>query len=462
MKTVEVSAQEELDLIKCIEEMIGGKVVSIARQPRWRPSWFVTVEKNKPDQKDQHGDNKDELIELYVRGDRQSEVMPFPDLKREADILTVLQQQGIPAPTIYGMCESPQAIIMQASPGSRDVSTADTAEQGKDIARQYIQALADMHSLPLQQFADIGIRVPEGAEEIALVGLEAYLPLYKKQKTQPDPLIEFAMRWLRSNAPKHRESASFIAFDAGQFLFENGKITALYDFEFAMIGDPMADLATMAMRQSVEPMGEEIGILCDYYGQITGQPVDKKIVRYHHALFATVACMQFAGALSNPQPGDPHDIYLEWTLALRRSLLLVLADCMTVELAPPEALTTAKSHNAAALTMLVDTVSRFKVDTEQQQGVARASTRLLEYLQRLDQYGEQLEQLAIEDAEIFIGRTDGKDDMNQKLEAFVQQAEQSNNAALLQFFYSQIERQLMAFTDTGVGFSASHIRLEQL
>ena len=86
MKTVEVSAQEELDLIKCIEEMIGGKVVSIARQPRWRPSWFVTVEKNKPDQKDQHGDNKDELIELYVRGDRQSEVMPFPDLKREADI----------------------------------------------------------------------------------------------------------------------------------------------------------------------------------------------------------------------------------------------------------------------------------------------------------------------------------------------------------------------------------------
>src|SRR5690606_13349382 len=121
--------------------------------------------------------------------------------------------------------------------------------------------------------------------------------LYNRHKKKPEPLIEFAVRWLRSNIPAHRTKPSFIAFDAGQFLFENGKLTCLYDFEFAMVGDALTDLATMSMRQSVEHMGDDIGPLCQYYAEVTGEPLDIKVMRYHHALFATVACMQFVGSI---------------------------------------------------------------------------------------------------------------------------------------------------------------------
>jgi len=365
-----VTPQDEARLKDRIEHLVGGKVIDMDRQVRWRPSWYVSVRQG------------DTVLPVYVRGDRQSDIVPFPELKREADILRVLEQQGIPVPHIYGMCDNPVAIIMEASEGTRDVSTARSDEERRDVARQYIRALAAMHQLPLETFAEIGLSIPQGADEVALAGLEAYAPLYIKHKVAPDPFLEFAMKWLRSNVPCHRQKPAFIAFDAGQFLFDQGTITALYDFEFSMIGDPMTDLATMAMRQSYEYMGDETAALCDYYGQITGSPVDKNVIRYHHALFATVACMQFVGVIANPQPGDPHDIYLEWTLALRRSLINALAENMAVKLKPPQPLKSCGGGNENLYTMLGDTVGRIVAAEDMGESTKNAAVRLIEYASR--------------------------------------------------------------------------------
>src|SRR3546814_3078131 len=85
--------------------------------------------------------------------------------------------------------------------------------------------------------------------------------MYARRKTGPQPLVEFAIGWLKRNVPKHRTRPSFAHFDAGQFLFVDGRITGLYDFEFSMIGDPFADLATMRMRDSYEPTGDSIANL---------------------------------------------------------------------------------------------------------------------------------------------------------------------------------------------------------
>ena len=209
MYQTEITTQDEERLAARIEALVGGVVVSMSRQVRWRPSWFVDVEKD--------GD----IVKIYARGDRNSDVVPFPDLRREADVLAVLGQHGIPAPHIYGMCEDPVTIIMECAPGTRDVVEAKDDEERRSVARQYIESLVAMHQLPLQPFVDIGVHEPEGAEEIALAGLKAYWPLYEKHKAAPDPLVEFAIRWLRRNYPRHRSTASFIAFDAGQFLFDS-------------------------------------------------------------------------------------------------------------------------------------------------------------------------------------------------------------------------------------------------
>lgn len=450
MSQLTVSDESESKLRICIERLLGGRITAMSRQVRWRPSWFVDVSCN------------GETLKVYVRGDRESDVVPFPELKREADVIRVLDEQGVPVPKIYGMCSDPVAIIMEACPGSRDVSTAGSMAEQRRVARQYIDAMVAMHKLPLKPFADIGIHVPEGAEAIALAGLQAYLPLYEKNKAAPEPLIEFAIRWLRNNVPQHRTQASFIAFDAGQFLVDEGKITALYDFEFSMIGDAMTDLATMAMRHSYEPTGDTMSALCEYYADVSGEPIDVSVIRYHHALFATVACMQFAGVVKNPKAGDPHDVYLEWDLALRRTLLNALGKNMGVTFAQPAALGKPQPQQSALQTMLGDMVSAIPVHDEQQQAAQASAIRLAEYARKLDQYGSQLDLLAMMDASQFVGNCSHIHELEKKLEEYVKVASPDQGTALLQYFSTQLDRRIQVFSDIGIGRSAIHIHADIL
>src|SRR3990167_11377320 len=145
---------------------------------------------------------------------------------------------------------------MQQVRGTRDLATAASDAQRSDLARQYVQAMAAMHQLPLEPFTAQGLSLPRGAEQITLAGLEAYYPLYARNKTRPQPLVEFALGWLRSNVPQHRIRPAFVQYDSGQYLFESGQVQGLYDFEFAMIGDPLADLASARMRDNYEPLGD--------------------------------------------------------------------------------------------------------------------------------------------------------------------------------------------------------------
>lgn len=439
-------------LIACVEHLLGGHVIAIDRQLRWRPAWFLEVELPNGD-----------IVKVHARGDRESDVLPFPELQREADILQVLESQGIPVPHVYGMCTDPMAIIMETVPGTRDVSMAANDAERQSVARQYIEALVKMHQAPVDPYVKKGIECPEGAEAIALAGLNAYLPLYEKHKKQADPFIEFALKWLRSNVPMHRTKPGFIAFDAGQFLFEKGKITALYDFEFAMIGDPLTDLATMAMRQSVEPMGDEIGTLCHYYAELTGEPLDKAVIRYHHALFATVACMQFVGSTTNPQPGDPHDVYVEWDLALRRSLLFVLAENLGVTVTTPVFARVTSTKKTALMTMLDDSLAQIKVTEGLQEQRKAAAARLVEYLTRLEQVEESLDTLGTEDAVVILGDTYQQGvDRDEQMERFVMAAGPEHNESLFHYFAHQIERKVQAFKDIDIGQSAAHVRLEPI
>ncbi|UUZ73963.1 phosphotransferase [Polaromonas sp. P1(28)-8] len=191
-----------------------------------------------------------------------------------------------------------------------------------------------MHRLPLAPFVAQGMHLPQGAQEIALVGLEAYMPLYQRTKSRPEPMLEFVIGWIRRNAPKHRTQAAFVQFDSGQFHFKDGKLTGLYDFEFSMIGDPMVDIATMRMRDSVEPLGDDFRVLCRHYEEFSGEKVDHAVVDFHTLQFATLGSMQFTGTVGVPQPGDAHSVYMEFDLALRQVMLLAMSALTGVTIAP--------------------------------------------------------------------------------------------------------------------------------
>jgi aminoglycoside phosphotransferase (APT) family kinase protein len=436
----------EQKLRSFVEAVTGGHVIRMERQIRWRPAWFVDVERGA------------EILHIHIRGDRNSDILPFPELKREADILETLEAHDIPVPHIWGVCPDPVAIIMDAVPGTRDVSRAASDSERRSIVRQYATAVAAMHKIPTQAFVQRGLDLPQGAEAIALAGLAAYGPLYEKTKRKPEPLIEFALRWLKSNVPQHRTRASFIQFDSGQFLFEGGRLTALYDFEFAMLGDPMTDLATMRMRESYEPLGDELRNLYRHYEAASGEPIDVPVLRFHNALFATVSCMQIAGAVADPQPGGPHAVYLEWDLALRRALITILAECMAVSLPEITPSSAAAGDNFALLRMLRDAIERIDCAPGMPRAHKQSALDLVEYAQRGDAAATELNRLSCDEAAEFLGkRFEDRREREAALERFVQSARPAHFEMLLQYFARQIEREVRAYGSTAVGGSASRV-----
>ena len=62
---------------------VGGDVVRISRQPRWRPVWFADVERD------------GEVLELCIRGDRTDMPLIFP-LDHEMRLQSIMHDHGIP------------------------------------------------------------------------------------------------------------------------------------------------------------------------------------------------------------------------------------------------------------------------------------------------------------------------------------------------------------------------------
>ena len=87
-----------------------GTVTAIAGQSRWRPVWFVDVERD------------GERLELCVRGERLDIPGVWP-LRHEMTVQALLEAGGIPVPKVYGWCDDPAAFVTDRVPGRADSST---------------------------------------------------------------------------------------------------------------------------------------------------------------------------------------------------------------------------------------------------------------------------------------------------------------------------------------------------
>lgn len=77
---------------------------------------------------------------------------------------------------------------------------------------------------------------------------------WRRHKIHESPILERGFAWLRANVPADLERLSIIHSDVGfhNILTDEGRITALLDWEFSHLGDPAEDLGYC--RQFVEPL----------------------------------------------------------------------------------------------------------------------------------------------------------------------------------------------------------------
>jgi len=424
----------EAKIRRWIERHLKARVVSMERQARWRPAWFVEAE------------TAQEKLSLYVRGRReQAELLFFP-LAHEAEVLRVLNAAGIPSPRIHGLCDDPEAIVMDRMPGRPDLATADSTEEAEAALLDFIPILARMHSLPPEDFLKApGLRMPRDARELAFTMFDHFETIYRAAKRGPQPEVEFAMGWVRRNVPVHRTRPAFITCDSGQFLFANGRVTSVLDMELAHIGDPALDLASLMLRDMSEPLGD-LTPAFRLYETLTGEPIDWDAIRYYIALWGIMTPM-VTGHLNNDPPPELNLPYnLDQAITLTRIPMEAIAEALGVELAPmpaPFARTGAGGSIArqAALKSIAGALADIRPDDAFQLYRQDSAQTLAEYLGILIEHEPGVLEAERAEAAALLGRDiPDERDRDAALEAFVLAAGPEHDRTLVSLFHRRASR----------------------
>ncbi|MCV7250591.1 phosphotransferase [Mycobacterium hackensackense] len=335
-KTIERSTDARWDgleapwptLFASVERTTGGRILEWKRQARWRPAWFLTVEID------------GELRRLYARCQRE-EAMPWTrtlSLRREYDIMRVLYDEGVAVPAPLAFCEEPEAILMASVDGRDRFDERDNPRVRDLVIADYVRRLVAAHRLDTGPFEAIGLSKPSTPQDIGYMGFGLSEKWYREVKPAPDPVIEFIVAWLHRHVPAHRHEVSWIHFDAGQFLHADEHVTALMDVEFSCLGDPMADLGAMRIRDTAQPIGD-LTHAYTVYANESGQPIDRAVVNFHAVRFALLTAMLSAGTRADPPAEFDLAQWQAWSLMSLTLCLEIIAEESGFELDPPPALT---------------------------------------------------------------------------------------------------------------------------
>ena len=405
-----------------VERMVGGRVVRAERQARWRPAFDLDVE------------CRGEIVPVYFRGDR-TEGSGVYGLEHEYDVLQVLATHGIPVPRLYGFCADPRGIVMERAAGRANLATARDDDERRAVLDHYMDLLAAMQRIDVTAFEAIGLRRPADAAELALADLPRWEQSFRARKQRPEPLIELVLRWLHANRPAHRTRATFATGDAGQFLFEDGRVTAVIDLELAFLGDPLADLGAMRSRDASEPLGD-LSRAYRRYAEVTGEPIDLRVLHFHTARFAINTPLAVAPLCAAPPPGFNLAQYLSWYLVYGRLPLEVIAEVEGIELEPPAIPEPAPSRFGVAhdaLIALLETGERsYAVDT---------ALRVATYVRELDRSGARVEQEDADELAALLGRRVADPvAADAALEARVAVADRAETARIVRYLYRRTLR----------------------
>lgn len=375
-------------IVAWLERHVGGRVVRIARQPRWRPVWFADVERD------------GETLELCVRGDRTDMPLVFP-LEHEMVLQRTMHEHGIPTPKVYGLIESPLAYVMDRVGGRNDFSES-TDDERRRAVDEYVQILARLHALPIEPFAKAGVMRAASPDESGTLGIRQYEKLFRSVKVLPNPFIEFSLAWLKRNPPRSRGREAAIVWDSGQFHSEKGRIVAVLDVEIGHIGDPMMDLAAWRQRDTIIGYGD-FKALYARYEELTGRPVDIEALMRHHFAFTLTNELAFSAALRNPAPDSDLMTNMQWCHETNLFATEALAEIHELELPSIDLPTPRESRGRVAIDHLVHKLRTLPVEDEFVKYQLRTLFRMARHIARADEIGDALSQADLDDLQDLLG-----------------------------------------------------------
>jgi aminoglycoside phosphotransferase (APT) family kinase protein len=206
------------------------------------------------------GEGHSNVTFVVTRGDAEFVVRrpprgPLPpsahDVLREARVIGALQGRAR-VPRILAVCDDEQVIgapfyVMEKVDGhvvTREVpADLDTPEDRRRMGEQLVDALVEVHGVDWQAVGLEGFGKPTGYLERQL---RRFTGLWEHNKTREIDAVERVGTWLNDNLPQSGPATIVHGdFRLGNVMFAPSapaELVAIFDWEMATIGDPLADL----------------------------------------------------------------------------------------------------------------------------------------------------------------------------------------------------------------------------
>lgn len=256
------------------------------------------------------------LAKVAVRADQHEEVhriaikrapdsgplAPY-DVMKDVVIFRTLESSDVPVPhllaytTDRSVFERPFSVTGFIDGESHDITKVERwpvwQEQREDLGYEIIDTLAALQRVSWHGTDLPSVLGPRGNQrDRATAIVDRYLtPLLEAsaEKGVAQPLWRDMGAWIKENAPHLPEDDMVVIhgdYRFGNFLWQGTKIAAVVDWERAMLGDPMADLAFICMplsrRVQPELMGKALHFdkLVERYESASGRKVDIRRIQY--------------------------------------------------------------------------------------------------------------------------------------------------------------------------------------
>jgi len=427
---IEADAEDVERITAWLEHDVGGRVVHIEPQARWRPAWWVDLERG------------GELLPLCIRGDRLDSPSAF-SLEHERTFQTLLWEQDIPVARVYGWSDNPKAYAMDRVPG-RDNFDGVPDDERRSAMENYVDILLAMHQLDPAPFSDAGIVRAARPAESHLVGLGHFEQrAYRSEKRRPDPFLEFALGWLARNRPQNPGREGPIVWDAGQFHHLEGRIAAILDLEFGHIGDPLSDLAALWVRNPFIPFGD-LSALMRRYQERSGDKLDLDAVQWHFILWSLSNQLEFHAVLADPVPGTDYMLNLHWCIETNLMALEGIAKVLGVMPAAVEEPQPASSGYGPAHRHLTRSLEELSIEDPVARYRTRKSVRLARHVERLDEVGARVVAADLEDIRRLTGsHVETWDEGEAELEQLVLADDGAHDRELIDVFHRRLHRARM-------------------
>lgn len=257
---------------------------------------------------------------LVLRTDAPSRVPFSLSRPEEHAVLSAAFAAGVRVPEPLWLCTDASVIghdfyVMRRLEGSaaghRLVRDAALDEQARErLVETLGRELAKLHGVepPHQGLGFLSVPANPVKHRVAQYrsALDA-LP-------EPQPVAEYALRWLERNAPESKRTVlCHCDYRTGNYLVHHGRLAGILDWEFAAWSAPMEDVAWFCARcwRFGNWTNEAGGIgsreaFYRGYEQHEGRVIDARVVAYFEIMaavrWAVIACQQYQRHGSGEQP----------------------------------------------------------------------------------------------------------------------------------------------------------------